>query len=68
MLSLKIFEILTKKALKTRAKGICKQAAMHYLRSFVKTGYGCLLCFSSCRSFAENANYKEGKIMFSYLT
>lgn len=37
-------------------------------RSFVKTGYGCLLCFSSCRSFAENANYKEGKIMFSYLT
>ena len=31
MLSPKIFEILTKKALKTRVKGICKQAAMHYL-------------------------------------
>lgn len=30
MLSPKIFEILSKKALKTREKGICKQAAMQY--------------------------------------
>lgn len=31
MLNPKVFEILSKKALKTREKEICKQAAMQYL-------------------------------------
>lgn len=29
-----------------------------FRRNFVKTGYGCLLCFCSYKSFAVNGHYK----------
>lgn len=60
MISPKRFGILIQRALKTKEKGIFKSGCNAVSRrNFVKTGYGCLLSFSSYRSFAESGNYKK---------
>lgn len=59
VISPKRLGMLIQKALKTE-EGIFKSGYNPVSRrNFVKAGYGCLLSFSSYRSFAESGNYKK---------